>query len=131
MIKFIKNLLGFGSADSYTPKETVREILTPPVTTSAPNSAKTLEAQYIPPAKTVPTAAKKVRAITDTKPGAAAAAHAPKPANKKRRPYRGNKVKAGVKVSEGQTKGGNNTVKPAQVANAKPVAPKAPVAKKK
>ena len=129
MIKFIKNLLGFGSADAYTPKETVREILTPPVTTSAPNSAKTLEAQYIPPAKTVPTVAKKVRAITDTKPGAVAAAHAPKPSNKKRRPYRGNKVKPAV--TEGTTKGGNNTVKPAQVAKAKPVAPNAPVAKKK
>jgi hypothetical protein len=134
MIKFIKSLLGFGSAEPAKTQETVREILTPVVTNVAPNSAKTLEAQYIPPAKTVPTVAKKVRAITDTKPGAVAAAHAPKPGNKKRRPYRGNKVKAGgtvVKLTEGQTKGGNNTVKPAQVAKAKPVAPKAPTAKKK
>ena len=117
MIKFIKNLLGFGSADAYTPKETVREILTPPVTTSAPNSAKTLEAQYIPPAKTVPTAAKKVRAITDTDPNAIKAVVAPKPGNKKRRPYRGNKVKPAI--TEGKTKGGNGAVKPAQVAKVK------------
>lgn len=131
MIKFIKNLLGFGSAEPAKTQETVREILTPPVTNVAANSAKTLEAQYIPPAKTVPTAAKKVRAITDTNPDAVKAAVVPKPGNKKRRPYRGNKVKAGVKVTEGTAKGGNNTVKPAQVAKAKPIAPKAPVAKKK
>ena len=120
MIKFIKQLFGFGA-----PQETVKEILTPPAKASAP------AATYIPPAKTVPTAAKKVRAITDTNPNAVKVATAPKPANKKRRPYRGNKVKAGVKVTEGAVKGGNNTVKPAQVAKAKPVAPKAPVAKKK
>ena len=118
MIKFIKQLFGFGA-----PQETVKEILTPP--------AKAPAATYIPAAKTVPTAAKKVRAITDTNPNAVKVATAPKPANKKRRPYRGNKVKAGVKIIEGATKGGNNTVKPAQVAKAKPVAPKAPVAKKK
>ena len=114
MIKFIKNLFGFGSADSYTPKETVKEILTPPAKAEVP------AAVYISPAKPVT----KVRAITDTKPGAAKAAQAPKPANKKRRPHRGNKVKAGVKVTEGASKGSNNTVKPAQVAKAKPVAKK-------
>jgi hypothetical protein len=74
MIKFIKNLFGFGSADAYTPKETVRE------------------------------------------------ATSPKPANKKRRPYRGNKVKPAL-VTEGKTKGSNNTVKPAQVAKVKSQTP--------
>jgi hypothetical protein len=124
MIKFIKNLLGFGSTESNTPKETVKEILTPP------SKAKAPEAIYIPPAKPI----NKVRAITDPNPDAVKAATAPKPANKKRRPYRGNKVNAGsVKpaVTEGKTKGGNNAVKPAQVAKSKPVAPKTPVAKKK
>ena len=119
MIKFIKNLFGFGSAEPTKPQETVREILTPPVTNAAP------AAVYIPSTKPNP-ATKKVRAITDTKPGAAAAATAPKPANKKRRPYRGNKVKP--TVTEGKTKVSNNAVKPAQVAKVKS---QAPVAKKK
>jgi hypothetical protein len=123
MIKFIKNLLGFGSAEPAKTQETVREILTPPADYVVAKTAAT----YIEPAKPIA----KVRAITDTKPGAVKDAVAPKPANKKRRPYRGNKVKAGVKVTEGTAKGGNNTVKPAQVAKAKPVAPKAPVVKKK
>lgn len=126
MIKFIKRLLGLTPNPEKTAEE-VKAIFIPQMTTAAPNSAKTLEAQYIPPAK--PNTVAKVRAITDTKPGAVAAAHAPKPGNKKRRPYRGNKVKPAV--TEGTAKGGNNTVKPAQVAKAKPVAPKAPVAKKK
>jgi hypothetical protein len=133
MIKFIKNLLGFGSAEPAKSKETVKEILTPP------SKAEVPAAVYIAPAK--PTTVAKVRAITDTKPGAVAAAHAQKSANKKRRPYRGNKVKAGgtvakinqakPTVTEGKAKGGNGAVKPAQVAKAKPVAPKAPVANKK
>jgi hypothetical protein len=131
MISFIKRLLGLTPNPVKTAEE-VKAIFVPQMTTAAPNSAKTLEAQYIPSAK--PNTVAKVRAITDTKPGAVAAATAPKPANKKRRPYRGNKVKAGgtvAKVTEGKAKGGNNTVKPAQVAKAKPVAPKAPVANKK
>jgi len=119
MINFIKQLFGFGA-----PQETVREILTPPAKAEVPTAV------YIPPAKTVPTAAKKVRAITDTNANAVKATVAPKPANKKHRPRRGNKVKAGVKITEGATKGDNNTVKPAQVAKSKPVVPKAPVAKK-
>lgn len=135
MIKFIKNLLGFGSAEP-AKVETVKEILTPVVTSAAPNSAKTLEAQYIPSAKPV----NKVRAVSVSGADAVKAAVAPKPANKKRRPYRGNKNAGGTvakvsqpkpAVSEGATKGGNNTVKPAQVATAKPAKPKAPVAKKK
>ena len=115
MINFIKQLFGFGA-----PQETVKEILTPPSKTKAP------EAIYIPPAKPI----NKVRAITDPNPDAVKAAVAPKPANKKRRPYRGNKVKAGATVAkvnqpkpavtEGTTKGGNGAVKPAQVAKAKP-----------
>jgi hypothetical protein len=117
MIKFIKNLLGFGSTESNTPKETVKEILTPP------SKAEVPAAVYIPPAKPV----NKVRAITDTKPGAVKEATAPKPANKKRRPYRGNKVKAGSAkpaVTEGKAKVNNTAVKPAQVAKSKPVAKK-------
>lgn len=121
MFNFIKQLFGFGPA-----QETVKEILTPPAK-SDPVATAVTAATYIEPAKPI----NKVRAVTDTSPEAVKAAVAPKPANKKRRPYRGNKVKAGAKVTEGQTKGGNNTVKPAQVAKAKPAAPKAPVAKKK
>jgi hypothetical protein len=113
MIKFIKNLLGFGSADSYTPKETVREILTPPNKVEAP------AAVYIPPTK--PNSVAKVRAITDTKPNAVKEAISPKPANKKRRPYRGNKVKPAV--TEGKTKVGSGAVKPAQVAKVKSQTP--------
>ena len=142
MIKFIKNLFGFGSADAYQPKETVKEILTPPATTSADfvvagaTGNVPLVATYIEPAKPV----NKVRAIGDSTPEAVKAATAPKPANKKRRPYRGNKnaggtlAKVGVSpssISEGKTKGGNNVVKLQQPAKAKPQAPKAPVAKKK
>lgn len=132
MIKFIKNLFGFGSAEPTKPQETVKEILTPP------SKAEVPAAVYIPATKPNP-ATKKVRAITDTKPGAVAAAVAPKPANKKRRPYRGNKNAGGTvakvnqpkpAVTEGKTKGGNNSIKPAQVAKAKPHVPKAPVAKK-
>ena len=103
MINFIKQLFGFGA-----PQETVKEILTPPAKEVAP------AAVYIPPAKPV----NKIRAVSDTKPIATET----KPANKKRRPYRGNKVKPAV--TEGTTKGGNNVVKPAQVAKAKPVAKK-------
>jgi hypothetical protein len=121
MINFIKNLFGFGPA-----QETVKEILTPPAK-SDPLATAVTAATYIEPAKPI----NKVRAITDTNPNAVKAAVAQKPANKHRRPHRGNKVKAGTKVTEGAAKGGNNTVKPAQVAKAKPVAPKAPVAKKK
>lgn len=118
MINFIKNLLGLNN-----PTETVREILTPQID-------ETKVSTYIEPAK--PNTVARVRAITDTNPGAVAAAHASKPANKKRRPHRGNKVKAGstvAKVTEGKTKGGNGAVKPAQVAKAKPAAPKASVKK--
>jgi hypothetical protein len=124
MIKFIKNLFGFGPADAYTPKETVREILTPVVTASKPADNVTLQATYVPPTK--PNTVAKVRAITDTKPGAVKEAIAPKPANKKRRPYRGNKVKPAV--TGDKTKVSNNTAKPAQVAKVKS---QAPVPKKK
>lgn len=119
MINFFKRLLGLTA----TPE--VAKVPAAPYKIEPPKEWTSIEVNLTEPTVT------KVRAITDTKPGAVKAAVAPKPANKKRRPYRGNKVKAGAKVTEGQTKGGNNTVKPAQVANAKPVAPKAPVAKKK
>ena len=139
MIKFIKQLFGFG-----TSKETVKEILTPPApaTTSADvvvaNATDNvpLVATYIEPAKPV----NKVKALGETGAQAVAAATAPKPANKKRRPYRGNKnaggtlAKVGVSpssITEGKTKGGNNVVKLQQPAKAKPQAPKAPKPAKK
>lgn len=138
MLTFIKRLLGLAPNPVKTAEE-VKAIFIPQMTTAAPNSAKTLEAQYIPATK--PNTVAKVRAISETGSDAVKAATAPKPANKKRRPYRGNKVKAGgtvakinqpkPAVSEGKYKGGNNSVKPAQVAKAKPAAPKAPVANKK
>lgn len=127
MIKFIKKLLGFNLGcgctakdNCGTTKETIKEILTPP------SKAEVPAAVYIPPTK--PNTVARVRAITDTNPGAVAAAITPKPANKKRRPYRGNKVKAGgakPAVTEGNAKS-NTASKPAQVAKAKPS-----VAKKK
>jgi hypothetical protein len=105
MLSFIKRLLGL-----------------------TPNPVKTAEevkAIFVP--HTVETV--KVRAIVDSAPEAVKAAQEPKPANKRRRPRNRNKVKAGVKVTEGATKGGNGAVKPAQVAKAKPAKPKAPVKK--
>jgi|LakMenE18May11ns_1017448.scaffolds.fasta_scaffold9835266_3 hypothetical protein len=121
MINFIKNLFGFGPA-----QETVKEILTPPAK-SDPLATAVTAATYIEPAKPI----YKVRAITDTDPNAVKAAVSQKSANNKRRPHRSNKVKAGAKVTESSTKGSNGAVKPAQVAKAKPAAPKAPMAKKK
>jgi len=134
MIKFIKQLFGFG-----TSKETVKEILTPPATTSADFVVATATsnvptvtvptATYIEPAKPV----NKVKAIGETGAKAVAAATAPKPANKKRRPYRGNKNAGGAVATEGKTKGGNGSLAKVGVtpAKPKPVAPKAPTVKKK
>jgi len=137
MIKFIKRVL-FGSAEPTKTQETVREILTPQakavdfvVATATSNvpTVTTPTATYIEPAKPV----NKVKAIGETGAKAVAAATAPKPANKKRRPYHGNKkaggslAKVGVSpssVTEGATKGGNNVVKAQQPAKAKPQAPK-------
>jgi type IV secretory pathway TrbL component len=120
MIKFIKNLLGFGSAESYKPQETVKEILTPPVVTaSQPADNVTLQATYIPSAKPV----NKVRAVGETGAEAVKAAVAPKPANKKRHPYRGNKNAGGTvaKVNQPKPQVAKPTApKPAQVAKAKP-----------
>lgn len=105
MINFIKQLFGFGE-----PQETVKEILTPPAKAEVP------AAVYIPPAK--PTR-HRAGTVADIK-------LAPIPAkttapSKKRRPYRGNKVKAGGTVAkigqpkpaitEGKTKGGNGAIK--------------------
>lgn len=86
MIKFIKQLLGFG-----TSQETVKEIVTPPAK-SDPVAVAVTASTYIEPTKPV----NKVRAIGDSNPEAVKAATAPKPANKQRKPYRGNKPK-GVK----------------------------------
>jgi len=145
MIKFIKKLFGIKTPSVHTHKETVKEILTPPATTSvdfivatATSNVPTITvptATYIEPAKPV----NKVKAIGETGAKAVAAATAPKPANKKRRPYRGNKNAGGSlakvdvspsTITEGKTKGGNNVVKAQQPAKAKPQAPKAPAKKK-
>jgi len=124
MIKFIKKLL-FGTPANVDAE--VNRIFTPTVVTPAP------AVEYIPPAKPV----NKVKAIGETGAQAVKAATAPKPANKKRRPYRGNKNAGGTvakvnqpkpAVTEGKTKGGNNVVKLQQPAK-KPQAPKS--AKKK
>ena len=89
MIKFIKQLLGFG-----TSQETVKEIVTPPVVTNSnPADNVTLQAAYIPPAKPV----NKVKALGETGAEAVKAAQAPKPANKQRKPYKGNKPKSSNK----------------------------------
>ena len=125
MIKFIKNLLGFGSAEPAKTQETVKEILTPPAK-SDPVVTATTAATYIPPAKPV----NKVKALGESGAEAVKAATAPKPANKKRRPYRGNKNAGGQVATEGKTKGGNNVVKLQQPTKAKPQAPKAPAKKK-
>ena len=116
MIKFIKQLLGFG-----TSQETVKEIVTPPAK-SDPVAVAVTAATYIEPAKPV----NKIKAISESGSQAVAAATAPKPANKKRRPYRGNKNAGGTvaKVSEGATKGGNNVVKARPATTNKPSAPK-------
>jgi hypothetical protein len=107
MISFIKKLFGFGSTDTSVPTAAPYKI--EPATTTT----------YVEPAKPV------------FKPEVAATSTAP--AKKNRRPRNRNKAKAAAPtaakpaVSEGKTKGGNGAVKPAQVAKAKPAAPKAPV----
>jgi hypothetical protein len=137
MINFFKKLLGLSTTTE------VVKVPTAPYKLEPANevTAKKPEAQYIPSAK--PNTVAKVRAISETGSEAVKAAHAQKSANKKRRPYRGNKNAGGTvakanqpkpAVTEGSQKGGNNVVKlqqPAKVAKAKPVAPKAPVANKK
>jgi hypothetical protein len=125
MIKFIKRLLGLAPNPVKTAEE-VKAIFIPQMTTAAPNSAKTLEAQYIPPAKPV----NKVKALGESGAEAVKAATAPKPANKKRRPYRGNKNAGGAVATEGKAKGGNGAVKQQPKQTAKPQAPKAPAKKK-
>jgi hypothetical protein len=102
MINFIKNLFGFGSAQE---QETIKEILTPPAK-SDPLATAVTAATYIEPAKPI----NKVRAVSETGAQAVAEATAPKPANKQRRPYRGNKIKV---------KPASPAAKPAQVAKVK------------
>mgnify|MGYP003352782595 CR=1 FL=1 len=106
MIKFFKKLLGIKTpcACPSTPKETVAEILTPPV-------VETVKVEtYVAPAKP---ANKKVKAISapvqaKTKPAVQ------KPA-----------------VTEGKAKGGNNVVKLQPKQSNKPRAPGKPKAKRK
>lgn len=99
MIKFIKNLLGFGS------KETVKEILTPPASSDVLTTALTAST-YVEPAK--PVVAKKVKAISV--PATAA----------------NTKPKAKPAVTEGKHKGGNNVVKLQPKHSNKPRAPGKP-----
>lgn len=119
MIKFIKNLLGFGSAEPTKTQETVKEILTPPAK-SDPVATAVTAATYIEPAKPV----NKVKALGESGAQAVAAATAPKPANKQRKPYKGNKPKAKPPVTQGNTKGGNGVVKQQPAQAKKPQAPK-------
>ena len=104
MIKFIKNLLGFGA------KESVKEILTPETKTDVVATALTA-ATYVAPAK--PVAAKKVKAISTPVQSKA------KPAQQK------------PAVTQGKAKGGNNVVKLQPKQNNKPKAPQAPKPKAK
>ena len=125
MLTFIKRLLGLTPNPEKTAEE-VKAIFIPQMTTAEPV---------------------KVRAIVESGPDAVKAAHAAKSANKKRRPRNRNRAAGGTvakagnslakvgvspsSITEGNTKGGNGQVKPAQVTTSKPAKPKAPVAKKK
>lgn len=116
MFEFIKKLFGLGPAEMAKIEEMTS--VTIPQTRVAD-----------------PVGITKVRAIGDSKPVAAAAP----PTNKKRRPYRGNKVKANTSATkvdvpptsgaESKTKGSNNSLKPSQVAKVKSQVPKMPANK--
>ena len=115
MIKFFKNLFGIGCKCPGTPKETVKEILTPVekstnfvVESAVGNVPLGNGATYIAPAKP---ANKKVKALSS-------------PVQTKVKP----KVKPAV--TEGKAKGGNNVVKLQPKQNNKPKAPGKPKAKK-
>ena len=149
MLTFIKRFLGLEPAAPAKIEEEVKAIFTPHTLSVEPKRTKDAQGKFladdpatpeneawvggVAPSKKAEVA--KVRAITDTNPEAVKAAQTSKPANKRRRPRNHNKVRAAggtvAKITEGNTKGGNGQVKPAQVAKAKPVAPKAPTAKKK
>jgi len=107
MIKFIKNLLGFGA------KETVKEILTPPVQSDPVVTAITASssgATYIAPAKPINKKVKALSAPVQTKA---------KPTQQK------------PAVTQGKAKGGNNVVKLQPKQSNKPRAPGKPKAKRK
>jgi hypothetical protein len=140
MFKFIKRLLGL-TPDPVKTQEEVKAIFTPHTVQSTPKRAKDSQGKFLADnpatleneawvggvAPSKKTTVNKVPAISESGPAAVAAAIAPKPANKRRHQRNRNKVKPAV--TEGKTKGGNGAVKPAQVAKAKPAAPKAPVKK--
>jgi hypothetical protein len=140
MFKFIKRLLGL-IPDPVKTQEEVKAIFAPHTIPSEPKRAKDSQGKFLADNPATPEneawvggvapskkpAVNKVPAISESGAAAVAAATAPKPANKRRRPRNRNKVKPAV--TEGKTKGGNGAVKPAQVAKAKPAAPKAPVKK--
>ena len=143
MLSFIKRLLGLAPAAPSKIEEEVKAIFTPHTVQSEPKRAKDAQGKFLADNPATPEneawvggvapskkpTVNKVPAISESGPAAVKAAQEPKPANKRRHPRNRNKVKAGVKVTEGKTKGGNGAVKPAQVAKAKPAKPKAPVKK--
>ena len=94
MIKFIKSLFGIGSAEPtkvVAPASTAADLVVANATGNVPLTT------YIPPAKPI----NKVRAVGDSGVEAVKAAVAPKPANKQRTPYKGNKPKGGRGRSAG------------------------------
>ena len=114
MIKFIKSLFGIGSAEPtkvVAPASTAADLVVANATGNVPLTT------YIPPAKPI----NKVRAVGDSGVEAVKAAVAPKPANKQRTPYKGNKPK-GVKNAGGTV---------AKVNQPKPQAKQAPNPAKK
>ncbi len=114
MIQFFKKMLvtlGLRQCQCpTTPKETVKEILTPPAKTDPVVTAITAST-YVEPAK--PVVAKKVKAISV--PATAA----------------NTKPKTKPAVTEGKAKGGNNVVKLQPKQSNKPRAPGKPKAKRK
>jgi hypothetical protein len=140
MLTFIKRFLGMAPAASAKIEEEVKAIFTPHTLETEPKRAKDAQGKFLADNPATPEneawvggvapskkpTVNKVPAISESGPAAVAAATAPKPANKRRHHRNRNKVKP---ATEGKTKGGNGAVKPAQVAKAKPAAPKAPVKK--
>lgn len=103
MIKFIKKLLGLTEPVISTAPyklEAPDANLIPQAVARGVNLVDTVvKTEYVPPAKPI----NKVRAVGESGAKAVAAATTPIPANKKRRPYKGNKPKANPVVTNGTT----------------------------
>lgn len=118
MLTFFKRLLGLAPAPVTT--QEVKTVVIAP----APQRAKDAQGRFQADDPATPAneawvggvAPAKVRAITDNDSA---------PANKRRRPRRNNKVKAGSTTA----KPTDSHVKPAQVAKSKPAKPKTPAVK--